>query len=233
MNIVMILASGSGLRIKNYQIPKQFISIENKPIVMYAFEKFIENKNIDEILIICHPNWIDYLNDMMNKFSYKNNEFHIVKGGSTRNESIKNGLNYIIEKFEILDNDIIITHDAARIFTSQNIINKNIECAEKYGAVDTVVPAVDTIICSLADNKISSVPNRKHLFNGQTPQTFKFSILNNIYKNNCEDTSDACYLAIEKGYDVHLVKGEYSNIKITNDFDLNIAEFMLKKNDKL
>lgn len=174
---------------------------------------------------------MEYLNQTLNKFSYNLTNLHIVAGGITRNDSIKMGLNYINEKFKVKNDDIILTHDAARIFVSTDIINKNICFAKKYQSVDTVVPAIDTIVYSLEGNKIDSIPIRDNLYNSQTPQTFKLEILNNIYNNNYEDTSDICTLAVKNGYDVHLVNGEYSNIKITTDFDLEIINILIKKNN--
>lgn len=230
MNIAIILASGNGTRMRNSKIPKQFIEIKNKPIVSHTVEKFINNQNIDETIIVCHPEWISFLKQSMEKLHPKNN-YHIIEGGTCRNDSIKLGLIYIQKNFDIDNNDIILTHDAVRIFISSKIINDNIEYAKKYGAVDTVVPATDTIVCSLDGKKINNIPNRDQLFNGQTPQTFKWKIINDIYSKKNIDASDACSLAIQNGFDVYLLEGEYSNIKITSDFDLAIIDAMVRTND--
>lgn len=229
MNIAIILAGGSGLRVKNSSIPKQFLEINNKPIILHTFEKFFNNENINEVVIVCHPEWRDYLNQIMNKFLYKTNDFHIVGGGMSRNDSIKNALNYINKNLVVNNEDIILTHDAARMLVSIKTIDENILYTKKYGAVSTVVPTTDTIACSSNGDKIDSILNRNHLFNSQTPQSFKLEIINYIYKNY-NDTSDACSLALQKGYYIHLLNGEYSNIKITNDFDFSIIELMCRKN---
>lgn len=231
MNIAIILAAGSGTRIKQSKIPKQFIEIDKKPIVIYTFEKFMNNENIDEIIIVCHPDWIEYLNQAMDRFKYSTNYTHITAGGLTRNDSIKMGLNYINKNLKIKSDDIVLTHDGARIFISSKTINENIEWAKKFGSVGTVVPSTDTIVCSLNGQKIDSIPNRNHLFNSQTPQSFSLEILNDIYHDNSSDTSDACTLAVKKGYDVYIVNGEHSNIKITTDFDIEILETMIRMNN--
>lgn len=233
MNIAIILASGSGTRVRNSRIPKQFIEINDKPIVLHTLEKFINNQNIDQIIIVCNYDWINYLKQIMEKLFKKANNYHIICGGLTRNDSIKKGLDYINKNLPSKKDDIILTHDAARIFVSTKIINENIEYAKKYGVVDTVVATTDTIVCSSDGKKIDTIPNRNYLYNCQTPQTFKLEILNKIYEQIYGDTSDACSLAVESGYYVHLLIGEYTNIKITTDFDLAIAEFLLKKNNKL
>lgn len=230
MNIAIILASGGGTRVRNSKIPKQFIEIGDKPIVVHTFDKFISNKNIDKIIIVCHPDWVSFLEQYLNKTCIDDN-YHIIKGGSTRNDSIKLALTYIGENFSVNSNDIILTHDAVRIFISTKIINENISYAKKYGAVDTVVATTDTIVFSFDKVKIDNIPNRNYLFNGQTPQTFKWEIISSIYNENFDDTSDACSLAIKNGFDVYLLKGEYSNIKITTDFDIDIIKAMVKIDD--
>lgn len=165
----------------------------------------------------------------MNKFSYKAKDFHIVGGGMFRNDSIKNALNYINQNLTINSDDIILTHDAVRMFVSAKTIDENIQYTKKYGIVNTVVKTTDTIVCSSDGDKIDSILNRDYLFNSQTPQSFKVSIMNALYETY-NDTSDACTLAMRSGYNIHLLSGEYNNIKITNDFDFLVIELIYRKN---
>ncbi len=229
MNFALILASGTGSRVKSSKIPKQFIEINNKPIVAHTVDKFLLNKNIDEVVIVCHPEWNEYLTNYLKNF---NKKAYVVNGGKTRNESILNGLNYIKNDLKAKGTDIVLTHDAVRMFITDRIINDNIDKAKEYGAVDTVVPSTDTIVESTNKETLTSIPNRDHLYNGQTPQSFKFGIIYDAYKNNKADTSDACRLVLENTKNkVALVIGDYENFKITTDFDLEFAKSVVKKND--
>lgn len=229
MNYAIILASGTGTRVKSSKIPKQFIEINNKPIVAHTIDKFLLNKNIDEVIVVCHPEWNSYLTNYLKSF---NKKAYVVDGGETRNISILNGLNFLINEIKAKDNDIVLTHDAVRMFITDRIINENIEMAKKYGAADTVVPSTDTIIESTDKQFIASIPNRDNLYNGQTPQSFQLGIIYKAYKDNNADTSDACRLVLENtNTKVSLVIGDYENFKITTDFDLEFAKSVVKKND--
>ena len=232
MNIVIILASGSGSRIKQSKIPKQFIEISNKPIVIHTMERFLFSKNIDKIIISCHPEWIDYLSKYVED-NYSDDNIVIVKGGKQRNDSIANAIKFINDNNMACDDDVVLTHDAVRMFVSDRIINENIDVCKECGAVDTVVKTIDTIVSSNDGKNIDNIPERDKLYNGQTPQTFKFKILKDIYlSNEIENTTDACKLLLEKhNAIIKIVLGEYENFKITTDFDLDYAKKMVNKND--
>lgn len=217
MNIVVILASGNGSRIKNSKIPKQFIEINNKPIVVHTIERFIYNTNIDKTIVVCHPEWVDYLTNYVNQ-NIKNDNVYIIEGGKERNDSIANAIKFLNDELNVNGDDVILTHDAVRMFVSDRIINENIEMCKKFGAVTTAIPAVDTI-GFVDDNLVKNIPNRKHLFNIQTPQTFKMKIMSKILDlKNVPNTSDLCSLF--NGIDIYVVEGENKNYKITFDEDL-------------
>lgn len=224
MNIAIILASGNGSRIKQSKIPKQFIKINNKPIVIHTLERFIYNKNIDKTIIICHPKWIDYLSNYINKH-YSNDNIFIVEGGKERNDSIANAIRFLDKKLNVKDDDVILTHDAVRMFVSDRIIIENIEMCKKYGAVTTAVPTIDTIGI-IKNNKIVDVPNRNDLVNIQTPQTFLFNILKYLYLHNkIKNSSDICKSLFDKKLKhINIVYGEYENFKITTNFDLYLIK---------
>ena len=233
MNIALILASGQGSRVKTSKIPKQFIEINDKPIVAHTIDHFIVNKNIDYIVVACHPEWINYLEDYLKEnSSSKVNKCFVIKGGENRNKSIENSLNFVAKKIKPNDNDIILTHDAVRMFVSDRVINENIEMCKKYDAVDTVVPAIDTIV-TVQNGHILDIPDRNIVYNGQTPQTFKYKILKELYLNHKnEDTSDICKLLSKYSKTkIHVVIGEYENFKITTDLDLDYVKKLVRKND--
>ncbi len=226
MNIAIILASGKGTRLKNKNIEKQFISIRNKPIFLHTLQKFLDNKNIDKIVLVINKNKIKLVENNIKNID----NISIISGGETRNESIKNAIIFL-DQLETNDNDIVLIHDGVRMFVSEKIIDKNIKMCKKYNAVTTAVPCLDTIIKVNEKNHIKKVPCRDTLYNNQTPQTFKFSLLKMIYLNKkIPNTSDTCKLLLKQNINepIYVIKGEYENFKITNDFDLKCAKNNIK-----
>ena len=130
------------------------------------------------------------------------------------------------------EDDIVVIHDSARPLISQRIINENIEGAKEFGAVDTVIPSADTIVKSIDENTIDSVPLRKELYLGQTPQSFKYSMIldahNKAIENNNLEATDDCQLVLALKKDVHLVRGDKLNFKITTFEDLLLLKAVIK-----
>lgn len=222
-----ILAGGHGKRFGNKDLPKQFMMLSEKPIIIHTIEQFVINKDIDKIIVCTPKNWISYTEDLIKKYIKNNDNIEVTCGGSTRNESIINGCKYIEKTYGINKDDIIVTHDAVRPFINQRIIEDNIKAGKKCSAVDTVIPATDTIIKSLDDKEIESIPNRSILYYGQTPQTFNILELMELYTSLTEDEkdilTDACKIFVLKNKPVKIVMGETFNIKITTVFDLKLA----------
>lgn len=226
-----VLAGGKGTRMGNTELPKQFLMLGKKPVVIHTLEQFLMNERIDHILVCCPEAWISYTRDIIKKYIGKNEKISVVKGGETRNDTILNGCKYIEEKFGLNDEDIILTHDAVRPFLNQRIINDNIDMTFKYGAVDTVVEAFDTIVHSVDGKIITDIPVRSEMYQGQTPQSFNIKLLMKFFDSLTEEEkailTDACKALVLKGTDVHLVKGEVYNIKITTQYDLKVANGLI------
>lgn len=229
MNIALILAGGKGTRMGMVDQPKQFIDIYGKPIVIHTMEAFDVHEDIDAIAIVCLKEWHDDIRIWTRKYELNKVKW-IVEGGETRQQSVFNGLKAIED--DISPDDIVVIHDAARPLISHRIISDNIEEAKRFGAVDTVIPSADTIIQSKDDNIISSIPVRKELYLGQTPQSFKYSIIWEAHKNASEETlkiaTDDCRLVLSYGMDVHLVNGDKLNFKITTMEDLLLLKSIVK-----
>lgn len=155
----------------------------------------------------------------------------VIEGGSTRNETIMNGIRYIEENFGLNDETVIVTHDSVRPFVSHRMIEENIEAAMEYGACDTVIPATDTIVESKDHTCISSIPERSTMYQGQTPQSFRAKKLRDIYLNMTDQEkeilTDACKIMVLKGEQVKLVEGDVTNIKITYPSDIRMAESLM------
>ena len=234
MIYALILGSGIGSRMGNTTLPKQFLKIGNKPIIIHTIEQFILSTRVNKIIVVVSSDYENYLKDLFKE--YKLNNIDIVIGGSDRSSSMINGCNYILDNYAVNDNDIIITHDAVRPFVTVRIINDNIDKIKNYDAIDTVIPATDTIV-EVDDDIISNIPIRSKMFQGQTPQTFRLkelvSIYNSLSNEEKEILTDACKIYTLKNKRVGYVKGEIYNLKITTKFDLNVAHSIVKGDIKI
>lgn len=228
-----ILAGGKGTRMGNVNMPKQFLTLQSKPIIIHTIEKFILNHRFEKIIIVSPREWVNYTKDNIRKFIGDDERLVVVEGGKDRNESIMSGVRYIEETFGLQDDDVIITHDSVRPFLTHRIIEENIDAALKYGAVDTAIAATDTIIQSTDGETISDIPIRSTMFQGQTPQSFNIKMLIKHYESlspeQKEILTDACKICSLRGEEVKIVRGEVFNIKITTPYDMKIADALFEE----
>ena len=227
MNGVVIVAAGTGSRM-NMGINKQFIKLEGKEIIAYTIEKFYNNSNIEDIVVVVKEDESEFFKkEILDKYNFKN--VKIAYGGKERQDSVYNGLKLLDEKC-----DVVLIHDGARPFVSDKIIDKSIEEAKEHKAIVVGVPVKDTIKVIDNDKNIVDTPNRCVLWAVQTPQTFDYNILIDAYKdafkNKFYGTDDA--MLVERiGYKVKMLEGSYNNIKITTQEDLNIGSQILRVQD--
>lgn len=227
MNGVVIVAAGTGSRM-NMGINKQFIKLEGKEIIAYTIEKFYNNSNIEDIVVVVKEDESEFFKkEILDKYNFKN--VKIAYGGKERQDSVYNGLKLLDEKC-----DAVLIHDGARPFVSDKIIDKSIEEAKEHKAIVVGVPVKDTIKVIDNDKNIVDTPNRSVLWAVQTPQTFDYNILIDAYKdafkNKFYGTDDA--MLVERiGYKVKMLEGSYNNIKITTQEDLNIGSQILRVQD--
>ena len=228
----VILAGGIGSRMGNVEKPKQYFIIGSKPIIVHTIEKFYVNDSFEKIIVLCPNQWINHTKNLIKKYiPGAVDKIAVIEGGSTRNETIMNSIDYIEKEYGLEEDTIIVTHDAVRPFVTGRIIEDNIHYAREYGACDTVIPATDTIVESRNGSIVSSIPDRKTMYQGQTPQSFRAGKLKELYYSltpeEKEILSDAAKIFVMKGENVHLVQGEVFNIKITYPYDLKVAEAMI------
>lgn len=227
MNGVVIVAAGTGSRM-NMGINKQFIKLEGKEIIAYTIEKFYNNSNIEDIVVVVKEDESEFFKkEILGKYNFRN--IKIAYGGKERQDSVYNGLKLLDEKC-----DIVLIHDGARPFISDKIIDNCIEKAKEHKAIVVGVPVKDTIKVIDNDKNIVDTPNRSVLWAVQTPQTFDYNILIDAYKdafkNGFYGTDDA--MLVERvGYKVKVVEGSYNNIKITTQEDLNVGSQILRVQD--
>ena len=230
MNIALILAAGVGSRMGNTDKPKQFLPIYGKPLMVHTIEAFEINDEVDAIVISTNEEYIDDVKVMCKQYDLSKVKA-VVAGGDSRQISVYNGLKGIMD-LGAKDDDIIIIHDSARPLVSQKIISGNIAVCKEFGAVDTVIPASDTIVHSVDGQTISDIPVRKELYQGQTPQTFKLSIIKEAHEairdKNIPNVTDDTKLVLLSGREVHLVEGDKMNFKITTFDDLMMLKALLK-----
>lgn len=226
-----ILAGGIGSRMNISDMPKQFLTLGDKPIIIQTLEKFLMCNRLDYIYVGVHSSWVSHMEDLLEKFNLDDDKILITEGGADRNNTIINIISKIEKDHGMNDDDIIVTHDSVRPFVTLRIIEDNIDAAVKYGACDTVVSAVDTIVVSEDGDAIHSIPNRRFMYQGQTPQSFKMNMLKGLYNDlkqeEKEILTDACKICVVRNTPVKLVEGEVSNIKITTVSDYKIAQAML------
>lgn len=233
-----ILAGGLGTRMSNGGLPKQFLKIGGKPVIIRTLERFAQNKNIDRVVVAMNRDWIDYCNNMFAEYGIDMMKTTIICGGETRFESLlclANECVRIAKEENDSDEIIMINHDCARPFVSDRILNDNITMVRDYDMVTTSVPTIDTVLVS-KDGKVSDcVPDRPTIFLDQGPQTLEVNhflkLVDTLTDKEKEIYMEAGRLYIDKGYRVGIVEGERENFKLTTQFDLKLAELMLAEED--
>lgn len=234
MVIAGIVAGGIGSRMGQNIMPKQFLDLAGKPIVVHTIEKFLVSPEIDYIVVGVHEEWIHLMNDLKEKYFNGENRIEIVSGGCNRNETIRNIVQAAKDTYGADNDAIIVTHDAVRPFLSLRIIADNVEAAKKHGVCDTVICATDTIVQSENQQFITDIPVRKTMYQGQTPQSFQLGLFEEVYNSMTAEelniVTDACKLFYLRDYKVSLVEGDVTNFKITYPFDLKMARTMMGEN---
>lgn len=232
-----ILAGGLGTRMAGGGLPKQFLKIGGKPVIIRTLQRFLDNERIDHVVIAMNESWIDYCRDMLAQYGLSGERVEIIRGGETRFESLLCLANACMRVAgERGETDVVmINHDCARPFVSDRILRDNITMVQEYDMVTTSVPTIDTVLIS-KDGKCSDcVPDRPTVFLDQGPQTIRVPHFLELVET-LSDEEKAVYmeagrLYIDKGYRVGIVQGERENFKLTTPFDLKLAEMMLIDED--
>src|SRR5690625_1241801 len=199
----------------NVPMPKQFLTLNDKPIIIHTIEKFVLNPRFNGIVIASPKEWLNYTKDMLSNYDLDFEHIYVIEGGSERNDTIMNIIKFIENEKGLTDEDVIVTHDSVRPFLTHRIIEENIEMAQRYGAVDTVIEAIDTIVTSEDGEFISEIPRRDMMYQGQTPQSFSIKKLKELYEGLTDEEksilTDACKIFSLKNEAVKLVRGEIFN----------------------
>ncbi|MBQ9195843.1 MAG: D-ribitol-5-phosphate cytidylyltransferase [Clostridia bacterium] len=225
-----ILAGGSGTRMESSRMPKQFLEVEGIPVLIRTLNTFLSVEKIEKIIIAINTDWKDTYHELLVRHGIDLSRIDLVPGGSSRFASL---CSVVRRAAEFDRNGVIVTHDCARIFCTKRIIEENISAMESQRIVTTSIPVIDTILESEDGVSSASVPDRSRLWADQGPQTFYIDdFLKYAEKIPLEEMDafvEAGKLFLVNGHSVGIVKGDRQNFKITNDIDLQYAEFLIER----
>lgn len=228
MNIALLTAAGTGTRM-HQDIPKQFIHVDNKPVIIHTMEAFQNHPSIDEIIVVTLESWTEVLKAYARQFNITKLKW-VVPGGETGQESIRNGLDKLKEVYP--DDDVVVlVHDGNRPLVTTEIISDSLATFAKYGNAVAVIPCTEVVFES--EDGISSVVSteREKLFRTQTPHTYRLDDLlwahEEAAKRGIKATAASCMLMKELGRETFFSKGSEENLKITTLDDLKIFKALL------
>ena len=229
MNIAVVFAGGVGKRMHTKDIPKQFLKLHNKPIIIHTLELFENHPEIDAIVVSCVSGWVGYLNDLVNKYNLKKVR-KIVPGGETGQESIYNGLK-AAEEVGNRDKDIVLIHDGVRPLINKKTISDNIASVLVHGSAITCVKAKETIVEVDENEGIVDIPDRAQARLARAPQSFYLNDILNAHERaiseNRFDFIDSCSMLTHYGKKLYLIDGPQENIKITTPDDFYTTRALL------
>ena len=234
MVTAIILAGGTGVRMRTQGMPKQFLPLYGKPIICYTLEVFEQCDEVDQVIIPCNKDWISHMSKLVKKYNLQKVK-KIIPGGSDRQSSILNGLN-ILENVE--EEDLVLIHDGVRPLVKEETILENIRTAREHGNAMTVKQNIETVVVTEKESVgFSDFKNRDNTFTLTSPQTFRAKELMEAYKEleKEENTEvpilDASLLFAHLGKPVYLVKESGLNLKITTPEDFYYLRAYLELNE--
>lgn len=228
MNIAMLIAGGKGVRM-NQDIPKQFLNINDKPVIIYTLEAFQQHPEIDAIIVVCIKGWETILEAYAKQFNITKLKW-ITEGGENGQSSIRNGIEELDK--HCAPEDMVLIHDAIRPNISQEIISSCIATCRVHGSAVTVIPCAEAMLLRCGDGKqAAEMVDRDTLARTQTPQAFPLEKLDwahkEAQKRGITNSVATCTLMIELGETVHFCAGSEKNVKITTTEDIEIFRALL------
>ena len=237
MNIAIIFAGGVGKRMHAKDKPKQFLMVHGKPIIVHTVEVFQNHSEIDGIIVVCVKDWIDYMEEM--KYRYRLDKIGaIVQGGETGQLSIYNGLEAAAQIYGV-EKNIVLIHDGVRPLVSKKTISDNIISVKKYGNAVTCAPTKESVVLISEEGSIEEVVESNAARTAKAPESFYLKDILEASKESIEkginNEIDSCTLMFHHGMKMHVVEGEYDNIKITTpeDFFTFRAIYDARENEQL
>lgn len=230
MNIAMLIAGGSGARM-GQDIPKQFLNVYDRPVIIYTLEAFQNHPNIDAIMVVCVKGWETILSAYAKQFNITKLKW-IAEGGENGQSSIRNGVEMLSSDSETSDEDIILIHDAIRPMVSADIISDCIKTCTEKGSAITVIPCAEAMLITDNREDSSALMDRNSLVRTQTPQAFPLSKLVWAHKTALDrgitNSVATCTLMVELGEKIYFSAGSEKNVKLTTTEDIEIFKALLK-----
>ena len=219
-NIAIIFAGGTGKRMNTKSKPKQFLELYGKPILVYTLEQFNNHPEIDGIILVILEQWIDYCNELVDRFRLSKVRA-VIAGGDSALQSQRNGLNVAARLFP--DNSIVLIHDGVRPLVDSETISRNISSVREHGTAITVTTAIETITVKTDSGEIGNIIERSKVEMARAPQSFLLKEILEIHMRAEEekmDFIDSASMMQHYGHVLYSVEGSPENIKITtpNDF---------------
>ncbi|MGI6123177.1 MAG: IspD/TarI family cytidylyltransferase [Acetivibrionales bacterium] len=230
MNIAVIFAGGTGVRMNSNTKPKQFLELHGKSILLHTLEHFEFHPEIDFIVVACLESWIDVFKNELYRFGIKKVKW-IVPGGETVQHSVYNALKKIEDNIKIADDDIVLLHDGVRPLINQQLISQNIESVKKYGSGITVAYQYETVATINRDGFLNQVIDRNIVRIAKAPQSFHLKDVIEAHKKaiseNKRNFIDTASLMSNYGYKLRQVIGSANNLKVTTATDFYMFKAML------
>lgn len=232
MNYGLILAGGVGQRMRRTGMPKQFLEVFGKPIIIYTLQKFEYCEDIDQVVIACHSSWKDLMTSMLQRYGIKKVKT-VISGGKNRQDSIMNGLKFI-QANGGSDEDVVVIHDGVRPLIQENILSENVRVARKYGNAMTVRPVIESVVITDNDEAdFEDFKKRDDTYSLTAPQSFQLGVLMKAYRDiDQKDTPipllDSALVFTYLGNKIHIIKENNNNIKVTTPEDYYILKAMIE-----
>lgn len=226
-NIALLIAGGSGARM-HQDIPKQFLTVNEKPVIVYTLEAFEHHPEIDAIAVVCIAGWDQVLWAYARQFNISKLQL-VVPGGKNGQDSIRNGVFALEQLFA--DDDLVLIHDAIRPMVSAEIISDNIRVARERGNAITVIPCAEAMLTTEDGTLSTGSYPRDQLKRTQTPQAFRIGDICSLHRRALDagitNSVASCTLMIEMGEQVYFSAGSEKNIKLTTVEDIDIFKALL------
>lgn len=227
-NLALIIAGGCGNRMKQ-DIPKQFLTVYERPVIIYTLEAFEKHPEIDAIAVVCIEGWEQVLWAYAKQFNI-NKLKYVVEGGKNGQDSIRNGIMELEKHYK--KDDLVLIHDAIRPMVSAEIISDNIRVAREFGNAITAIPCAEAMLKTTDGQTSNDQFPRDQLKRTQTPQAFKIGDICNLHRKAIEkgiiNSVASCTLKIEMGEEVFFSTGSEKNIKLTTVEDIEIFKALLQ-----
>ncbi len=228
MNIAMLIAGGTGQRM-GQEIPKQFLNVNDKPVIIYTLEAFQRHPDINSIAVVCLEDWMHVLEVYARQFNITKLQY-IIRGGESGQASIRNGV-WELEKHYRRE-DFVLVHDAIRPMVSEEVISDCLRVAQAYGNAITVIPCAEAMVMTEDQQSSEALYPREHLKRTQTPQAFRLGEICDLHREAIErgitNSVASVTLMIELGRKVYFSQGSEKNVKLTTVEDIDIFKSLLQ-----